>query len=441
MRFSWKNSQLHVMYNMYDEMGKGRCAMLYSVVAQNIISWLSGSLFYTSFLLQNGINLVNIGIITFVPYIANCFTIFIPFVLEKFRSRRWLLAVGRASYYTLYILGITVLTPMIENPSAKVAVFVAITFVANIINAMCNNGYSVWHLNFIPGGFRAGYFSSSTAIASYLGIGLGLLGSVVADALAGSAHEYTIIVVFRYIAYALGMLEAILLALPKEFPYPQTRAPRITDIFSRPLRQKKFMMTMLIMFLYNMGVGMTSGCLNAYLLDTVGVSFTFIQLINFMYPVFLTIFSRHSQNNIRRLGWYKAFAFFILLQFPTTLAYSFVTASNFWILMPIVRLIQHYTGSTANIAAQNLQFINATKEGQTNFLAFNTIVTSLGAFLGVSLATSFIAANPTLSLNVLGMNFCNVQVLMLAQAMFELCVPFLVLFLAKKFDLENGEAY
>ena len=33
MRFSWKNSNLHVLYNFYDDMGKGRCAMLFSVVA------------------------------------------------------------------------------------------------------------------------------------------------------------------------------------------------------------------------------------------------------------------------------------------------------------------------------------------------------------------------------------------------------------------------
>ena len=437
MRFSWKNSNLHVLYNFYDDMGKGRCAMLFSVVAQNIIAWLTGTLFYTSFLLHNGIDLVNIGIVTAIPLLSNVLAVFSPFILESFPRRRFLLLGGRITYYTLNLLCITVVPEIFRDPSARVMAFVVLLFAANIVNSLCSCGYTVWHLNFIPGDFRTGYFASSTRIGSYFGLGLGVVGALVADSLTGSPHEYTVVVAMRYIAYALGITEAILLAFPKEFPYPQSSRPRITDILTKPLRHPKFRVTMLIMFLFSIGQNVASGAIYAYLLEQAHVTFTFVQIINFMYPVFMTIFARSSMRNIQRLGWYRAFALYSFLQFPTTIAYACVNAANVWVLLPIVRLTQHWLGATANVASQNIPFLNAPRENQSNYISFNTIVTNLGSFLGVSLGTAFIKYYPSLDLNVFGFHFCNVQVLMLVWAASQIVVPAVTVLLQKKYQLET----
>ena len=104
MRLIHRDSGLRALYNLNDDMGKGRCTMLFSVVAQNVIAWMTGSLFYTSFLLHNGINLVNIGIITAIPLLSNVIAVFSPFILESFPRRRYLLFAGRITYYTLNLL-------------------------------------------------------------------------------------------------------------------------------------------------------------------------------------------------------------------------------------------------------------------------------------------------------------------------------------------------
>ena len=84
LREGYKRTGLYRIYNLKDEMAQGRCVMLGSSVITNIIAWMTGSLFYTSFLMANGIDLVKIGIISFVPYIANCFSVFAPAILERF---------------------------------------------------------------------------------------------------------------------------------------------------------------------------------------------------------------------------------------------------------------------------------------------------------------------------------------------------------------------
>ena len=87
-----KDSRLHFLFNLKDEKAKGRCVMLTSSLLSSLISILTGGLFYTSFLMANGINLVSIGIISFVPFIANLFSVFSPSILERFEKRRWVLA-------------------------------------------------------------------------------------------------------------------------------------------------------------------------------------------------------------------------------------------------------------------------------------------------------------------------------------------------------------
>ena len=94
-------------------------------------------------------------------------------------------------------------------------------------------------------------------------------------------------------------------------------------------------------------------------------------------------------------------------------------------------------GATANVAAQNIPFINAPRENQSNYISFNAITSNLGAFLGVSLGTAFIKYNPSLDWNVFGFRFCNVQVLLLMWAAFQVIVPAVTMLLLKGFGLEE----
>ena len=113
-----------------------------------------------------------------------------------------------------------------------------------------------------------------------------------------------------------------------------------------------------------------------------------------------------------------------------------VNAANVWVLLPIVRLIQQWMGATANVAAQNIPFINAPRENQSNYISFYTITSNLGAFLGVSIGTAFIKVHPNLGWNVFGFRFCNVQVLLLIWAAFQIVVPTVTMLLLKKYQLE-----
>jgi len=398
MKHPHRNAASQALFCWKDELGKGRCVMLSTLILTYIINGITGTVFSTTFLLHNGINLVNIGIITFVPYIASCFAIFSPYILERFQKRKGLLAAVRLVYYSLYLLATTILPPMIPDPGMKTLVFVALTFSASIINALFSSGYTVWHLNFIPNDVRARYFSTSQGIAQTISCIFGLGAALIADALSNTPHAYTIIAGLRYFAYGLALVDILLLTRPKEFPYPRTGRPRIMDIFVKPLKHKKFMLTMLIAFFHAFSMNVNSAVINPFILQDVGVSLAYIQVINCCYPIVLIMLSRYTRQTIGKMGWIKSYVIFYMMMAPTNIAYAFVNSENYLILMTILRLFQHFCGAVYNIAFQNVIYLHAPREEQTNYVSFYTLVVNLGGFLGVSLGTAFVAAYPDFSM-------------------------------------------
>ena len=427
-----RNSHFFYLFNFRDDLAKGRSCMMLSAVMASVISWLTTGLFYTSFLMANGIDIVKIGIISFVPFTANCFSIFSPSILERFPKRRFLLAGSRFTYYTLNILAITVMPRFVSDPQLKMTLFVILVFSANIINALFSSGYSVWQVKFIPESVRADYFSMNTLIVNFIGCGAAFLSSIVADALSGSAYENTIIVIFRLVAYALAILDVIIISSPKEYPYSKSDdLPKLRHIITKPFQHKKFAITMGLVFVWTFCINTPLSSLNYYLINNVGVKYTFIYTINVFYPFFLLFFLPFWQKILKKRGWLVTFAIGGLLHIPTNIAYSCVTASNYMWLMPAVRLTQHFFGVGLNVAYANMVYINLPEKDQTNYIAFHTLVVNIAGFLGMMAGTTFIAIFPDLVITLFGLQFTNVQMLLWVEAFGDLAVPTAVLLLLK----------
>ncbi len=415
------------LFNLKDDLAKGRSCMVLDSAFTSMITWLSTGLFYTSFLTANGINIVEIGILAFVPYIANCFSIFSPSILERFKRRKLILALSRLAYYTLNLLAVTLLPYFVTDQSLKMTLFIVTVFAANIIQALFSSGYSVWHLNFIPDEVRVDYFSANTLITAFLGCGTSLAASVIADVLTGSEYEQAIIIILRIVAYAIGVLDVIMLSLPKEFPYKQENKPRLRDIFTKPFSHRPFLLTMVVVAGYNFFLNLPTSSLNYYLRNDIGVEYTLTSIINAFYPIFIVVFLPFWQKVLRRLGWMKAFAVAEALHAPTTLLYAFVNEGNYLWLLTAVRLTQHFVGVGRNVAYANLMYLNMPETDRTNYVSFHTLVLNMATFLGVMAGTAFVGAFPDAYVNLFGFGFGNVQMQLWIQMLGQIIVPVLAL--------------
>ena len=411
------SDSFRTLFGLQDEMKRGRTCMVGASIVGSIISGISSGIFYTGFLLGNHIDLTGIGVITFIPYLASLVSLAAPYLLERFAHRRRLLALLRALQWTVQLLGMTLLPMLVKDPSARIVCFCIISFMGTALSCLCTSGFTPWHLNFIPDQVRASYFMFCSFLTNTIS-GLFLIFSgLIADALAGSPHQMTIILALRYIAFGLALLEVWLLVRPKEFPYArrQTR-PSPSQVFILPLRNGRFLKTEGINLLYLFVMNLTASVLNAWLLDSIGVSYTLINLVNTLYSFFLLLFGPFWQRRIGRLGWLRTLSLSLLALAPTYVLYMLIRPDNFFWLFLIMRLIQHFIGVGQNTCVSNLLYLNMPEEERSSFVSFHTVVSNLAVLVSMMLGTGFVSLMGDRVLTLGSLSFSSIPLLLGATA-------------------------
>jgi len=442
MKIVIKNAAFFRVFNLHEEKARGRTAMIASAVIASIAANLSGGVFYSGFLVGYGINLVNIGILSFVPYMASLFCLLSPLVLERFPKRRWVLAGGRVLYYTINILGLTLLPKLVQDPGARIWGFALIIFFANAVNNIFSQGYSVWHLNFLPEDIRADYFNQSNIINNIITGGILITSSAITDALpAGGPEQLRIIVILRFVAYGIAFLDVLMLALPKEYPYPRSETKSISPakVLTLPFKNKKFILTMLVMFAYTFAANVSTPFINVHLIENVKVSYSLINGINAAYFIVFILFGNIAKRQIARWSWFKTYAIWVLVQAPTFLLYTFVHnadgATN-WLFIT-VRLLQHVTGLFITLTYSNFPYINLPETDRTAYMSFYVIAVHSSALLSMLFGTGFVKILGDATLNIFGLVLNSVQMLLFLTFILEIGVGLLVFVLLPRINPEN----
>lgn len=410
-----------LFFNKEDDRAKGRLVMVGSSVFSNIAAGLSGGVFYTGFLLGNDIHITEIGFLTALPYLCSLLSVFSPLILNHFKKRRLILFFARLCYHTINIIGLTLLPVLVKDPQMKVLGFGAIVLLANCINFLFGTGYSAWHLNFIPGEIRSRYFPVSQCITNFVACSVTVLSSLAADALSGTPRQLEIITMLRYAAYGFALLDLLVLLLPKEFPYPESKLTDPISMLKVPLKNRRFLICCLLYCLYSMCNNLTAGVSNVWLLTTIGVSYTHITFINGIYFLFFLFCSPLWQKKIASSGWLKTFGTAQLALAPTFLLYLFLTPLNCLWLYSLLRILQHAIGTGHNVAAANLPYMHMPEENRTSYIACYQLLNNLSVWGIITLGTTLHSVFESAAI-VRAIPIDSVQLLMLLTCLFSILI-------------------
>ena len=95
-----------------------------------------------------------------------------------------------------------------------------------------------------------------------------------------------------------------------------------------PFSSKPFMLTMLVIVLHTFCTNVPASFVNYYLLNNVGVQYTYIYAINMVYPFMLLFLQPIARKLINRFGWFKVLAVSMFIHAPSWVAYACVTGGN-----------------------------------------------------------------------------------------------------------------
>lgn len=398
------------MFNFRDDDAKGRTINLCSVVLTAFYNVFITGLFYTGFLSMYGMSITDAGIVTFIPFIGNLFSIFSSKILWRFKRRKPILIASKICFYALYILATNIMPQLVTDPQQRLIWFCVIVFLAYALYAPFTPGFTIWFYRFFPkdNERRTRYLVFQQALSTVMSSLVLLFSSFLTDAVAESTHQNELILGMRYFAFALVVIETIIQACAKEYPYTNEEPLQLKKIFTLPFRYKKFLYCTLLMFAWNYISNLPNGVWHYHLLNHMHFSYTLINAVSVMYTVMFLLLSNAWRKMLRRYSWIKTFGIALILWVPTELLFFLMTPERVYLFIPL-SITQNLLNIGLNLSYANILYMNLPEENSTAHIAFNTLGCNLFAFLGLLTATCVSAITGDSTMPFMGMEIYSVQ--------------------------------
>lgn len=213
----------------------------------------------------------------------------------------------------------------------------------------------------------------------------------------------------RIFAFLLLMYDLSLLARMKEDPYEQS-GPKINliNLLVRPFREKTYLRTVGIAFLWSMMANIPGSYYSVYLLRDVEVSYSFINVVSMLNVPILVLLTPVWSRFLRQYSWLKTCNVSIALYAVHYLLLGLVNKGNYLWLYPSTLIYAFVLATGINLSFTNIPYINIPKQNQTIYMGFYSTMCNLGALLGVTFGRQFVTMTEELTLLGAG----NKQILM-----------------------------
>lgn len=409
----FRYSEFYRIFNFREPLSIGRSTLLLNTLLANIGNIFITGVFYTGFLSINGIDIVRVGIITFIPYIAWGFSLLTPIVFRKVRRRRGLLLFNHIFYYVCVVLATTIMPMFVSDAGQRTVWFAVLLFIGNVSNAILASGAFAWQVHFIPDGEdRNIYFSYSNLIGSLVSTVVAISSSLFADSLAGSPQQAQIITLLRLVAAGVFVINGLQLYLvPREFPYHSEGQTAIREILTTPFRSRKFMLTAVIAILWNAIANVNGSTWPYYVLNTVGVGYTYMYISTIVYTLGNIFLLRAWRKAINRYSWFSVLFLVIFVTALMELCIGFSTKYTIWVYV-VVSIIQGFNAVGTNLVFANLFYVNLPKGNNDAYITFWNLVCNLSVLVGSVLGTWFLSlVEPHAPWTLFGLPFYGSQFL------------------------------
>jgi len=408
------------IYSTRNDEAKGRLISLGSGLVAAFYNVFIAGIFYTGFLSMYDISITDVGIISFIPYIASCFSVFSSSILERIKKRKWVLLASKIYFYAMYIIATNLMPIFVTDPDARVTWFIIILFLAYSVNALFSPGFTTWFYRFYPSDNerRTRYLVYNQVFSSIMSSVILLLSGILTDAVAGSEMQNTLILGLRYFAFVLVLVDVGMQACAREYPYPKADKVNLGQVFTLPFRYRKFLFCMILMFAWNFNSNLNNGLWNYHLLNHLDFSYTILNVMSVVYTIILLCTTTTWRKILRRYSWIKTFGLGVLLFVPTEfLMFAMIPGRTYSLYIPAA-LMQNLMSVGINFAYSNILYMNLPEENSTAHIAFHTIGCNLFAFLGMMTGTLVTSITGDSTIPFLGMQVYAVQFTTLMRAAF-----------------------
>ena len=430
----WCKNYLTEGWYYGDEGSKNRLRLLKLNILNNINGALTGGNCWTAFLLilaaGNDAARDNfVGTLAIITTACSLVPMFSTVLLERFKRRKPLVTAVHIFSIISNVVFVGIVPFFPGDVQTKLTICAVIMGAKTLIGTLVGPAGTAWHMQSLPEQFRGGYYATNNLVSSVVSALIGLVVARFVDRF-GAANLSTLLIL-RAVSLVLYAFDVIIYLRLPEHPYEGSSHIRITDVFTMPFKNRKYLPTVFIPFLWNIAVALPGGYYGIYLLDDLKLSFSFMSVI-VMFNIPITFLLTPTWKRIfAKFGWFKTMAFSMLiysLQFPMQ---GLVTASTRW-MYPVAQIWIMVFGMGINLVNSGIAYVNLPEENQTVYLAFYSTVNTIASLLGAALGKSFIMHTEELHISLFGLDFCNKQLIMFLSFALILCAVAAALTIIKK---------
>lgn len=394
-----------------DEESKSRLCHLQFTYSNNIMANLIGGNFFTGLMLLLGADDGFIGLISIFVNAANCLQIFSPLILEHFPQRKKLIIIMRLIIQTLNIVFIGCIPFFPAGQQTKLLLFAAAQLILNVLNALINSGYSVWHIQFIPNRIRVNYFTLITMTNGAIVALCNLAAGFVVDQFKAAGLDVWGFTVLRIIAYLLLLHDLTLLWRMREQPYENAGfGVNLKDLFVKPFKEKLYLRTVTIAVLWALTGSVQGSFYSVYMLRNIEASYSFINIVSLLNAPILIFFTPLWSKFLRRSSsWFRTLNICMSIYAVHYFLLGLVNQDNYLWLYTVAQIWAFIIGAGILLAMNNVPYVNIPPQNQTLYIGFYSTIYNLGALLGVTIGRQLVTSLATVTL----FGLCDKQLLMI----------------------------
>jgi len=433
------------VFNRKEEKGRSRRYLLAAALFNDFAGvFISGS-FYTGFLSQNGIDIVKVGIIAFIPYITWVFGLLCPTIMHRFKRRKGILLFNHYFYYACVILATTVMPKFVIDPTARTVWFAVLLFIGNTVNALFCGGASAWHIHFVPTDDtqRTAYLSVTYLLRNATGMVVVVVASLLTDALEGSQKQLAVLTAMRYISFGLMCITGVLnYLLPPEYPYKLSKAIRLRDVMVKPVRHRYFLMCVGIIALWNMITCCNASTWSYYILNTVGIKYLLTYTGSIVTAIANPLTVGWWRHKMHQYGTLRVLMCNVMVSSLMELLIGFTAPGEYWMYVFIpVSVIQGLNTVGAQLVFGNLFYLCLPDKDTDIYSTFWSFSGNVVVLVGQLLGTGFIAwSEKQGTVPFLGMNMYGSQLLVWIKFVAFALMAYYVWHCAKTIQPQPGDA-
>ena len=257
-------------------------------------------------------------------------------------------------------------------------------------------------------GLHAMAWAMAVVMTAMLVSGL-LIARSAKDGAAAAAMMFVMVSMIRIgVCMALTVVGWWLLALPLSPLLIWMFVLYIAMLFTEPFKCKRYLVSVLIIFLWNFFATTTGSYYTVYMLETLKVNYSFLSVCSAMYVPITMFLAPVWARYINRTSWLAVFWKVLIMYGLFFCGHSFVNVSCIW-LYPVVVFLCFLFSPAVNLVMSNMAFYNIPRENQTIYLSFCSTLSMVGAILGNLFATQFMLRTADVDFRVFGMHMLNNQ--------------------------------